>query len=430
MVLGPSRPLAPLIIVRFAISLLVAILACRLVPYALGAAYYDGIAPPGTRLASDVAAYLCCIFALVLPPSRFFFTPSPQSEIYESVRSGAHRKYGHDILAQTSHARDTLAQAIWDSLLAPFAPVTFWHVIVADYLTSLAKALGDTHITACVTIRATWLENMNHEEEFYDNHAYNSNHSVWWEQRRGPCAASFFNASALALPFWCRFFQCLAVYKQTRQPKNLWNALKYATAFPLIYTGHLEKQHPATYKHIFILCAIIQSTATFTWDILMDWTLFKPRTGGLLCGLFDFFTFRDSLLLPQQLHAPFSFLLLIFDLALRFAWTLSVFADFSTRGSGMFFFELIEIIRRTVWALFRIEWEYIHQGCDLVDSIHRRKSKLKNPKDRGAVELMQIHDNQGPTATASLLDDTDDITPVVPDVDEAEEEEEPTAISV
>eukprot|EP00633_Aureoumbra_lagunensis_P002365 CAMPEP_0197303246 /NCGR_PEP_ID=MMETSP0890-20130614/51543_1 /TAXON_ID=44058 ORGANISM="Aureoumbra lagunensis, Strain CCMP1510" /NCGR_SAMPLE_ID=MMETSP0890 /ASSEMBLY_ACC=CAM_ASM_000533 /LENGTH=96 /DNA_ID=CAMNT_0042783027 /DNA_START=546 /DNA_END=836 /DNA_ORIENTATION=- len=96
----------------------------------------------------------------------------------------------------------------------------------------------------------------------------------------------------------------------------------------------------------------------------------------------------------------------------------------------MFFFELIEIIRRTVWALFRIEWEYIHQGCDLVDSIHRRKSKLKNPKDRGAVELMQIHDNQGPTATASLLDDTDDITPVVPDVDEAEEEEEPTAISV
>ena len=25
----------------------------------------------------------------------------------------------------------------------------------------------------------------------------------------------------------------------------------------------------------------------------------------------------------------------------------------------MFFFEVVEIVRRTVWAIFRIEWEYI-----------------------------------------------------------------------
>jgi len=51
--------------------------------------------------------------------------------------------------------------------------------------------------------------------------------------------------------------------------------------------------------------------------------------------------------------------LCVFDLALRFVWALSVFGGVPGRGAGMFFFEVVEIVRRTVWAIFRIEWEVV-----------------------------------------------------------------------
>ena len=46
------------------------------------------------------------------------------------------------------------------------------------------------------------------------------------------------------------------------------------------------------------------------------------------------------------------------DMALRFIWALSVFGGVPGRA-GMLFFEVVEIFRRTVWAIFRIEWEVV-----------------------------------------------------------------------
>jgi|EP00966_Prymnesium_polylepis_P278155 hypothetical protein len=48
-------------------------------------------------------------------------------------------------------SRLSLVRALWESFIAPFAPVTFWHVIVADYMTSLAKAFADMQLTACIS---------------------------------------------------------------------------------------------------------------------------------------------------------------------------------------------------------------------------------------------------------------------------------------
>ena len=61
----------------------------------------------------------------------------------------------------------------------------------------MAKALGDAHVTGCVALR-TFL-------------ASDAAKGVVWEETRGSCVASEVNAWALALPFWCRLFQCLAV---------------------------------------------------------------------------------------------------------------------------------------------------------------------------------------------------------------------------
>ena len=48
-------------------------------------------------------------------------------------------------------SRFSLLRALFDSVVAPCAPVTFWHVIVADYMTSLAKTFSDLQLTACIS---------------------------------------------------------------------------------------------------------------------------------------------------------------------------------------------------------------------------------------------------------------------------------------
>lgn len=350
LVIGPAPPLPLWTQLRCAIGLLDAILVCRLFPFV-----FPGGKVATLSLFSDILAHACCVAFLIWPPSTVCASSSSvddsSSSKESSLRSRMHGKYEHSLPRETGHARDSLARTLLDALLAPFAPVTFWHVIVADYATSMAKALGDAHVTTCVFVQSFL------ESEFS---SLPPEHSVWWEERRGPCVSSVLNASALALPFWCRLFQCLAVYRKTRENKNLWNAVKYATAFPLIYAGYLLKQEDGGSRTFFVAAAVVQSSATFGWDVLMDWGIFDRKKGGAFCGLFDPQHMRKSLIFSPSSTTTYYSLLILFDLALRFVWTLAVFGNAPTRGAGLFAFEVAEILRRTVWALFRIEWEYFH----------------------------------------------------------------------
>ncbi|KAJ8604121.1 hypothetical protein CTAYLR_001796 [Chrysophaeum taylorii] len=361
LVIGPASPLPLWTQVRSAVGLLDGILALRLVPFVAEA---TGRRVATWSLACDVAAHALCLGVLLYPPSRLFVA----SENLAPERAAAHRKYAHTLAFETAHARDSLASTIWDSFLAPFAPVTFWHVLVADYATSMAKALGDAHVTACVALNT-----------LADSYSRPPHHSAWWEERRGPCASSVLNASAIALPFWCRLFQCCAVYRKTREPKNLWNAAKYATAFPLVYAGYLQKQPGGGSRAFFVLAAICQSSATFAWDVLMDWGVFDRKKGGALCGAFDPSKTRDSLVFSRAATVNAYALLILFDFALRFVWTLAVFGNAPTRGAGMFAFELVELLRRTVWALFRIEWEYVVHD----HPIARQVERIDDEEDKG-----------------------------------------------
>jgi len=110
--------------------------------------------------------------------------------------------------------------------------VTFWHVIVADYLTSLAKTFSDLQLTACITYAIV--------QRDQSGAAYETTTNLW-NEHHGQCSMGYGNALMLALPFWWRLMQCFKVYSQTGEQKNLWNALKYSTAFPLVYAGYLRK---------------------------------------------------------------------------------------------------------------------------------------------------------------------------------------------
>ena len=87
----------------------------------------------------------------------------------------------------------------------------------------------------------------------------------------------------------------------------------------------------------------------------MDWGLpYRARYADEgVCGL----RMRTPLVVTRRKWVYL--LLCAFNLSLRFIWALSIFGGVSGRGLGMFFFEVVEMIRRTVWAVFRVEWEMV-----------------------------------------------------------------------
>ena len=104
-------------------------------------------------------------------------------------------------------------------------------------------------------------------------HGYVSTTTLW-ERHYASCTDTYANAVMLALPFWWRLMQCLKVYSVTHENKNLWNALKYSTAFPLVIAGYLRRHRPsARHDRLFILCALVQSV-----KLLALTGSFGPRT--------------------------------------------------------------------------------------------------------------------------------------------------------
>jgi len=249
-------------------------------------------------------------------------------------------------------SRASLVATLVESVVAPFAPVTFWHVIVADYLTSMAKAFADLQLTVCLSGRILALGADAAEGATAGDYVRTTQ---LWDDHHDTCAASSMNAVMLALPFWWRLMQCLRVYYDTREQKNLWNALKYSTAFPLVYAGYLRRHEPsAAHDHLFVVAAVVQSSYCFVWDVVMDWGLPRFAEGlGSRAGSKCKPGMRDVLLVTKQKWVYAA--LCLANLCLRFAWTLSVFGGLPGRGGGMFFIELVEVARRTAWAVFRIE---------------------------------------------------------------------------
>ena len=260
-------------------------------------------------------------------------------------------------------SRHSLLRVLGESVIAPFAPVTFWHVIVADYMTSLAKALADLQLTACISWRI-----YSHDAHGLPTGGQYVRTTQLWHQSYDTCADTAYNALFLALPFWWRLMQCLKVYSTTYEVKNLWNALKYSSAFPLVYAGYLRRHEPSLWHtQCFVMAAVVQSTFCFIWDVHMDWGLFRQanlggkhleESGRACCGGKPVIcVLREPRLITSSVGAHVG--LAVLDLCLRFIWALSVFGGIPGRGLGMLFFEAVEVGRRTVWAIFRIEWEVI-----------------------------------------------------------------------
>lgn len=91
---------------------------------------------------------------------------------------------------------------------------------------------------------------------------------------------------ALMLPYIIRFIQCITVYRATGKRSQLFNALKYATAFPaIVLTAYEHEEHVAGRRYslynVWLAAMFVNSLYSFYWDIEMDWDmpwLMQPGT--------------------------------------------------------------------------------------------------------------------------------------------------------
>ena len=115
----------------------------------------------------------------------------------------------------------------------------FGDIMLADILTSYAKVLGDLWVTGCMFLGGVSATGK-------PDRACGGKLAVPLVIRYGPSSPSFERElSRYSLPYVVRLRQCLIEYSRSRGSgtQHLLNALKYASAFPVILLSAMQRTY-------------------------------------------------------------------------------------------------------------------------------------------------------------------------------------------
>ncbi|KAK9469312.1 EXS family-domain-containing protein [Lipomyces arxii] len=214
----------------------------------------------------------------------------------------------------------------------------FADVLAADALTSYTKVLGDVWIMSCM------LTSRRSIAEIPDR----------------TCGGRLVVPIIISVPYAIRLRQCLIDYIRSggQQRVHLLNAAKYSTTFPVIFLSVFQRSigfEKLGVYHLWVLSMIVNSVYSFYWDVAMDWdlTLFETSVKS-----------SSNRGLRSILHFPpsFYYAAIGLDFILRFTWSLKLsphlyfLNDFE---GGVFVLEVLELLRRWIWLVLRIETEWI-----------------------------------------------------------------------
>ncbi|WFD31793.1 protein-ER retention protein [Malassezia sp. CBS 17886] len=294
----------------------------------------------------------------------------------------------HGVRTRGAQGWETLVRLCTPSL---HQPVLFCDVVAADILTSFAKVLGDVW-QSLVVVYAT-LEGVV------------VNASFLWDAQMSIVVPMLISA-----PYCIRLRQCLSEYLMTPAPtrtrRPLYNALKYASAFPVIWMSALQRWTPHTpameaygifllprtlRQTLWLLAVLFNTLFSFWWDVTNDWgldLLQRPawetlrahhipelhrrsdaHADGAEATASTRHARRGSVLRgpekPLPLPAVLYYAFILVNLVLRFTWSLKLSAHLQYLADwqrGLVLLEALEIVRRSVWVLLRVEWEYVRGG--------------------------------------------------------------------
>ncbi|RBR22919.1 uncharacterized protein FIESC28_04217 [Fusarium coffeatum] len=224
-------------------------------------------------------------------------------------------------------SRRWFAYSHWRLLLAGLYPVEFRDFFLGDIYCSLTYSTANIELFFCL-----------YANNWQNPVQCNSSHSR---------ALGFLTALP---PIW-RFLQCLRRYKDTRNVfPHLVNGGKYTMTILAAVMLSLYRIHDTTtHLALFITFSTINSVYCSFWDLFMDFSLLQP--GSKHKGL------REILALKRRWMYYF---IMIIDPILRFAWIFYAIFTHNTQHSTIvsFMVAFMEVTRRGMWTLFRVENEH------------------------------------------------------------------------
>lgn len=227
-------------------------------------------------------------------------------------------------------ARFMAIRTLAEAAISPLGPVRFRNYMMASWVTSLAIPVKDAYLSICFISTDAWT--MNQYPKCYM-------HDFWL------CFLPM-------LPFTWRLFQ---IFKKIHQKPSIlksqvWNFFRYGTSIILIIMSYFEL-NKGSHAFIWIFMYLVCTEYTSFLDVYQDWGLLRKSKHGWL--LRPNIYFRKS----------FYYWVIIFNLIFRFGWTLSLLPNqvfenkFLSTEFLMLLMAIMEIIRRTLWSVLRIERE-------------------------------------------------------------------------
>jgi len=145
-----------------------------------------------------------------------------------------------------------------------------------------------------------------------------------------------------ALPAWFRFLQCLRRFRDTSEwNPHLINSGKYFMTLVQIFAYFTYRHYssPRT-KAAYIVVSLITSSYTYSWDVYMDWGLFRfGRHGG---GAYGHPLLRQELVYSRKWVY---YVAIVLDFVGRFAWMVRLIPTSLSPYVLSFILALIEVLR-------------------------------------------------------------------------------------
>lgn len=228
---------------------------------------------------------------------------------------------------------------------SPFTKVRFADFWFGDQLTSLVVAILDWEFLLC----------------FYILGAHDFNVDTCTSVRYG------IRPVLTILPAFFRLMQCLRRYYDSKAKfPHLVNAGKY---FSTICVGSIASIDASIreqsgqlwngFRITWIVVSVIAACYAYTWDVKMDWGLMERRYKFL----------RKEIVYPRIVY----YFAIVLDLGLRFLWIITIAPqNFGIVLNSQIFttcLAFVEVTRRCVWNLFRLENEHLN-NCGQFRVVH------------------------------------------------------------
>lgn len=265
--------------------------------------------------------------------------------------------------------------------LAPCYAVTFEDNMFGDVLTSLAKPLIMVPRATCYLI-SDHPQTRASVSRFEDH----GNLCPRWER-------DFLEPCIAALPFVFRSFQCMRRFYDTRQTKHLWNLAKYlASLSVVVFSSILTKR-----GLLVVTVSVVATVCSASWDIAVDWGLglndlkaCARRTRGDLS--------KSNRLLPARTF----WVAAAFDIIARCTWVQTLMpaglltSNVVVREAVNASTSAVEIARRSIWAVLRIEYEQVSNASQF-------RTLLWVPSKLTDAQLPKIFERQLSNGTPSSI---------------------------